>query len=277
MSLLRIFESRHQRSYGLRLLLASTLILSACSTAPRIGNTKIDDSLQAQGQNSRVRHIVLHYTAGSTPTSLKVLSQHDVSSHYLITDDNPPKLYQLVDENRRAWHAGVSRWGEYSDLNTSSIGIEIVNAGKHSDGTWAPYSQAQIDLTIELLKDIVNRHRVTPSNIVGHSDIAPQRKVDPGPLFPWSALAQAGLGRWYNPELAAEYQQQFQAQGLPDIQEIQRLLKAIGYDITLSHELDKATINVIAAFQMRYRPQRYDGQPDAQTVAILKALHNSAR
>lgn len=264
-------------SYGMMLLFACTTLLSACSSVPTIGGTKIDDSIQAQGQNSRVRHIVLHYTAGDTPTSLKILSQRDVSSHYLITDESPPKLYQLVDENRRAWHAGLSKWGEYSDLNTSSIGVEIVNAGKLSNGSWAPYSQAQIDLTIALLQDLVIRHKITPSNIVGHSDIAPQRKLDPGPLFPWAQLAEAGLGRWYKTELATEYQQDYATYGLASINEIQSLLKSIGYDIQATGELDRATTNVIAAFQMRYRPQRHDGIPDAQTIGILKALHNSAK
>lgn len=271
------FSSYSLRSYAIALSLALLALLSACSSAPKIGGTRVDDSIQARGQNSRVRHIVLHYTAGDTPTSLKVLSQHDVSSHYLITDDSPPKLFQLVDENKRAWHAGVSRWGEYSDLNTSSIGIEIVNTGKRADGTWAPYNSAQINLTIALLKDIVARHRVTPSNIVGHSDIAPQRKLDPGPLFPWAQLAEAGLGRWYNAELAAQYQQHYETYGLASINEIQQWLKSVGYDLHESGELDRATINVISAFQMHYRPQLYDGVPDAQTVGILKALHHSAR
>ncbi|MCQ9616895.1 N-acetylmuramoyl-L-alanine amidase [Paenalcaligenes niemegkensis] len=271
------FSARRPSTSSFVLVMLVAAVLSGCSSAPRIGNTKVDDSIQAQGQNSRVRHIVLHYTSGDTPTSLKVLSQHDVSSHYLISDDSPPKLYKLVDENRRAWHAGVGRWGEYSDLNTSSVGIEIVNEGRRADGTWAPYQKAQIDLAIALIQDLVNRHRVTPSNIVGHSDIAPQRKIDPGPLFPWAQLAEAGLGRWYNETQAAQYQQRYQTEGLPGTYEIQELLKSIGYDVSLNGELDRATINVIAAFQMRYRPGLYDGNPDAQTVGILKALSTSAR
>ncbi|HLS43389.1 MAG TPA: N-acetylmuramoyl-L-alanine amidase [Paenalcaligenes sp.] len=269
--------SRRLRTPRLSLLLCIAAFVSACSTGPKIGNTPIDESIQAQGQNSRVRHIVLHYTAGDTATSLKVLSERDVSSHYLITDDSPPKLYRLVDENRRGWHAGLSRWGEYTDLNTSSIGIEIVNAGRQADGTWAPYTKAQIDLTIELLKDLVARHRVTPSNIVGHSDIAPQRKVDPGPLFPWAQLAEAGLGRWYDENLAVHYQQDYELQGMPSTAELQKQLKTLGYDIDINGELDRSTQNVVAAFQMRYRPQRYDGVPDPQTAAILKALLHSAR
>src|SRR5690606_25423108 len=98
----------------------------------------------------------------------------------------------LVDENRRAWHAGISEWYGRPDINTVSIGIEIVNPGG-ADTAWAPYSQAQIDVLKLLLSDIIKRHGIDPDNIVGHSDIAPQRKVDPGPLFPWKQLADAGL------------------------------------------------------------------------------------
>lgn len=247
-------------------------LLAACSSSPKIGEYAVHNSIQSEGQNSRVRHIVLHYTSADTATSIKVLTQKNVSSHYLITDESPPKLYQFVDENKRAWHAGVSQWRDYVDLNTSSIGIEVVNAGRLANGDWAPYQPAQTQLLITLLQDIIERHRVTPANIIGHSDIAPQRKIDPGPLFPWADLAAAGIGRWYDTRAAQTYQQQLEQFGLPSTLEIQQLLQKAGYHVPQHGQWDKASQNVFAAFQMHYRPSRYDGVPDAQSIGILKAL-----
>lgn len=246
--------------------------LAACSTAPKIAGYSIHEK-EAEGQNSRVRHIVLHYTAVDTPTSLKILTEKNVSSHYLITDEQPPKLYQLVPEERRAWHAGVSDWHNHSDLNTSSIGIEIVNQGRRNDGSWAPYSSEQIAMVQALVHDLVERHQVAPGNIVGHSDIAPQRKIDPGPLFPWDRLAADGLGRWYNEAEAQRYQMEMELLDLPNYAEIQQLLKKAGYTVPLHGQWDEASKNVMIAFQMHYRPARYDGMPDAESIAILKALY----
>src|SRR5690606_3923779 len=155
--------------------------------------------------------------------------------------------------------------------NTVSIGIEIVNPGG-ADTAWAPYSQAQIDVLKLLLSDIIKRHGIDPDNIVGHSDIAPQRKVDPGPLFPWKQLADAGLARWYDEFKAARHLQEFQLSGLPDMASIQADLRRVGYTVPDTGVLDQQTRNVLKAFQMRYRPRLYDGMPDAETIAILKAL-----
>lgn len=256
-------------------LICSVLLfcfLAACSSAPKIAGYQVHNDTEAEGQNSRVRHIVLHYTSADTSTSIKILTQKNVSSHYLITDDIPPQLYQFVPETRRAWHAGISDWYIYSDLNTSSIGIEIVNAGRKENGSWAEYSTAQITMLKALVHDIVERHRVTPGNIVGHSDIAPQRKIDPGPLFPWDQLAADGIGRWYNVAEAQSYQKEFEQYGLPTYEETQQLLKKAGYAVPLHGQWDKASQNVMAAFQMHYRPAHYDGTPDAESIAILKAL-----
>lgn len=253
------------------LALVFIMLLSACSTTQRPGELAIDRSIQAKSQNSRVEFLVLHYTATNNQASLKILSEHNVSSHYLITDHAQPIVYELVDESRRAWHAGVSQWYDRTDLNSASIGIEIVNPGKQ-DGQWTPYPQAQIDTLITLVNDIVNRHQIKPHNIIGHSDIAPQRKIDPGPLFPWAELASHGLGRWYDPTKVASYLQEFAVSGLPSIAWLQTQLTRLGYAVPTSGVLDKPTRNVIAAFQMHYRPTVYDGQADAQTMAIAKAL-----
>lgn len=246
------------------------MALSACGTyGPE--KLSIDRSIQAKSQNSRVEYLVLHYTSADNERSLKILSENNVSSHYLVTNSTPPRIYQLVDESRRAWHAGVSEWYGRSDLNSGSIGVEIVNQGRVGE-TWEPYPAEQMLTVAALLKDIIARHQIKPHNVVGHSDIAPQRKIDPGPLFPWRQLAQTGIGRWYEEELAAQHRADFLQQGLPDINWIQNSLRRQGYTVPRSSQLDRATRNVIAAFQMRYRPERHDGEPDAETLAILKAL-----
>lgn len=218
--------------------------------------------------------MVLHYTNANLERSLALLTHGEVSSHYLI-GDNPATIYQLVDESRRAWHAGDSQWEGRTWLNSTSIGIEIVNPGFTDTPTgrvWHPYSEAQIQALIVLLKDIVQRNGIQPRHIIGHSDIAPLRKLDPGPMFPgnaWPTPALASgptLRRWrssarfdVNPPSITWYQQQ---------------LARFGYAIEQTGELDVSTRHVLAAFQMRFRPQLFDGQPDAQTAAILQVLNS---
>lgn len=227
--------------------------------------------MQAVSHSSRISVVVIHYTAANSERSLDILSRRNVSSHYLITDHQPPQVRQLVDESRRAWHAGESEWYGRSDLNASSVGIEIVNQGPAGAG-WQAYSEGQIQVLARLLKDIVGRHQIHAHNVVGHSDIAPQRKQDPGPEFPWKQLAKAGLGRWYDEALATRLTAQYQAQGLPPLHIIQQKLRAAGYATPDTGVLDPATRRVLRAFQMHYRPARYDGEPDAETLAILDAL-----
>lgn len=255
------------RFYGALLI---ALLLGGCA-GPKQSGLAIDRSVQAKSQNSRVEFVVLHYTSTGNEASLRILSTLNVSSHYLITNDPHPKVYELVNENRRAWHAGVSQWYGRTDMNSGSIGIEIVNHGNES-GQWDPYTPEQISILAQLLQDIVTRHQIKPHNIVGHSDIAPQRKVDPGPLFPWEQLAKEGLGRWYDPLLVAKYQQDFSQHGFPNTLWLQQSLERLGYTIPTTGKLDKATRNVVAAFQMHYRPANYKGDTDAQTLAIIKAL-----
>ena len=243
--------------------------LQGCSLYPT-QELIIDRSIQAQSQNSRVEFIVLHYTATGWHSSLELLSRHNVSAHYLVTDETPPRIFQLVSEDRRAWHAGESQWYGRSYLNASSIGIEIVNRGA-KDGVWAPYPPQQIATVAALVRDIAQRHQVKPQNIVGHSDVAPQRKLDPGPAFPWETLARAGIGRWFDSGEAHIHLAQFQ-NAPPDMAWVQTQLDRLGYAVPRTGELDLATRNVIAAFQMHYRPARHDGNPDLDTLSILRAL-----
>lgn len=244
------------------------LLLAACASGP-----PIDTSYTAVSQGSRVRFLVLHYTEAEWPRALKILTEGPVSSHYLVRDD-PPTIYRLVDESRRAWHAGLSSWKGNTQLNASSIGIEIVNMGLQGPveiGSFADYPPEQIDAVIELCKDIVKRHGIPPDRVVGHSDIAPQRKVDPGPKFPWHRLAQAGLILWPTAATVAERLPAFQQQ-LPDVAWFQQQLALHGFAVPAHGELDDATRRVIRAFQMKYRPARFDGEPDAETAALLDAL-----
>lgn len=250
-------------------LVALLLLLAGCASGP-----EIDTRYSAVAQDSRAQFIVLHYTSTDFEHSLELLSRGEVSSHYLI-DRAPAKIYRLVDENRRAWHAGESEWQGRTWLNSSSIGIELVNPGyeQTADGRrlWYPYPEPQIDALILLLKDIMQRHGLKPGAIIGHSDIAAQRKVDPGPLFPWKRLADAGLLPWPDARLVAAHREVF-SRALPATEWFQTQLTQQGYRVPRHGMLDEETRNVIAAFQMKYRPARFDGMPDAETAAILAAL-----
>ena len=251
------------------LLALSTLLLTACT-----GGQVIDDSFSSRSQSSRVQYIVVHYTSTDLAHSLALLTQGEVSSHYLI-GDSPATVYRLVDENRRAWHAGDSTWQGRTWLNASSIGIELVNQGYEqgpNGDVWQPYSEAQIEALITLLKDLVKRHDLPIDSIIGHSDIAPQRKVDPGPLFPWKRLADAGLIRWPDAAEVAAQRVDFE-RALPDALWFQQQLARVGFNLAFSGQFDEPTRTVLAAFQMKYRPARYDGMADAETAALLATLN----
>jgi N-acetylmuramoyl-L-alanine amidase len=258
-------------------LLATLMIalLAGCA-AP---GPRIDNSLTAKAQSSRVKFIVVHYTVSNLPQSIKILTEQGVSAHYLLTDEAEPRAYNLVDETRQANHAGVSNWKNYTLLNGSSIGIEIVNPGFTVDAngvrTWYPFPQAQVDQLILLLKQLVAKHHVPPENILGHSDIAPGRKQDPGPMFPWFQLAQAGLIVWPDAARVTAVRPQFDA-ALPDAAWFQKRLAQHGYATPQTGELDTATRNVLVSFQMKYRPAIIDGTPDAETAALLDVLTTPA-
>lgn len=250
-------------------LFALFIVLVGCATGPRI-----DTSLKSRSQSDRIKFIIIHYTFADLPSSLETLTQEEVSAHYLLTNTEKPFFYQLVDESRQANHAGLSSWKIYNQLNAASIGIEIVNCG-YADTpqgrVWYPYPQAQIDQLILLLKKLVTRYHIKPENILGHSEIAPQRKQDPGPMFPWKQLADAGLITWPDQNRITGRLSSFQER-LPDILWFQQKLAQHGYAVPQTGELDQATRNVIVAFQSRYRQSLFDGTPDAETAAILDVL-----
>jgi N-acetylmuramoyl-L-alanine amidase len=233
------------------------------------GQPKIDTRYHAISQDSRVQFIVLHYTEIDFARSLQRLTQEEVSSHYLV-DDQPPTVYRLVEEDQRAWHAGASFWQGYTHLNSNSIGIEIVNLGNGGDPSapYAQYPEPQIKQVIELLRDVERRHGVRPDRVLGHSDIQPLTKQDPGPRFPWYQLALAGLIVWPDPEAVAAARTRY-AQEIPGVLWFQQHLRKHGFDVGQTGQLDEATRATLSAFQMKYRPARYDGVPDAETAALL--------
>jgi N-acetylmuramoyl-L-alanine amidase len=250
-------------------LALALVLLAGCTSGLRI-----DDSHTAVGQNSRVQYVVLHYTSADLARSLDLLTTTDVSSHYLI-GDRPATLYRLVDENRRAWHAGASYWAGATNLNSASIGIEIVNPGfteTPAGRVYAGYPQSQVDEVIRLVRQIVQRHQIRPDRILGHNDIAPGRKQDPGPAFPWKQLADAGLIPWPDPSLLEVRRAVFQIVPLPDVPWFQQKLAQVGYQTPQTGVMDTATREVISTFQMKYRPTNASGEMDAETAALLDVV-----
>lgn len=243
------------------------------------GSYQLETQHQAQGADQRIRFLVMHYTAEDFHSSLKTLTDEHVSAHYLLPEHPPlregkPVAFQLVPEEMRAWHAGASNWRGRSNLNDTSIGIEIVNPGFSLTllgKQWQPYTAEQIDLLIRLSSDIVQRYAMQPTDVVGHSDIAPQRKQDPGPLFPWQQLAQAGIGAWPDkPEVERYLAGRDKQMPVPMARLLEKLAR-YGYGIDPLWDA-KQQRNVVAAFQMHFRPSDYHGEPDAESEAIIDAL-----
>lgn len=206
--------------------------------------------------------LVLHYTGmASAAAALDRLCAPEaaVSAHYLIAEDGA--VWRLVAEERRAWHAGVSFWRGRRDINGASIGIELVNPG-HDFGYHA-FPEAQMAALEALCQGILARHPIPARHVIGHSDVAPQRKEDPGELFDWARLARAGIGLW--PAAPAPYPPQTMA-------DLQRLLAAIGYETPRSGRLDAETQRVVVAFQRHFRPSLCDGAGDAETRGLIAAV-----
>lgn len=262
----------------------NTISYGSIVTAKPQGFNVVKTYFPAVGQNFRQRYIILHYTALNNDKSVQVLSEQGVSAHYLVNDINDKEIYQLVDENKRAYHAGISQWRNDSQLNDTSIGIEIVNMGYSVDSlgykTFPDYPEYQVRKVAALVKDLANRYNIQPTNIIAHSDVAPTRKQDPGPKFPWKKLYdEYQLGMWYdettkqnfyNQNLNTDFAMQMQQSSF--IYKMQSDLKNFGYGIVPSGTLDDATKKTIEAFQYHFRPQNYSGVMDAETYAILQAL-----
>lgn len=261
----------YTRLSALATTLALTLLLGACASSP--SSLHIDTRHASVVQASRVQFLILHYTVADFDDSLDILArQGRVSSHYLVRDD-PVTIYRLVDESRLARHAGESEWSGMTMLNASSVGIEIVNPGyvdTPEGRVYSSYPQAQIDAVVQLVKEIVARHDIAPAHVLGHADIAPGRKQDPGPLFPWKQLADAGIVPWPDAAQVAERLAFHRGAALPDAQWFQQRLASVGYRTPQTGAFDDATRDVISTFQMKYRPTDISGEPDAETAAYLE-------
>lgn len=188
-----------------------------------------------------------------------------VSAHYCIDEDGT--VYRLVDEDRRAWHAGVAAWAGAGNINARSIGIELVNPG-HEFG-YRLFPEPQMMSLIALSRDILRRRPIPPQRVLGHSDVAPLRKEDPGELFDWPRLAAAGIGLWPSEDASDK---PAPADASLTIAELQKMLSAYGYAVPSHGNLDDGTRAVIRAFQRHFLPDRLTGEPDRETVAQLRRL-----
>lgn len=234
-------------------------------------------------QDHRIKSIVLHFTATGNKQSLDILTdpKSNVSAHYVVPDEceqSPCPIYQLVSDTGRAWHAGVSGWGNRVGLNASSIGIEIVNIGYPEDDsisapqdrTWVQFQSKQVEAVAGLVTDLAKKYQINPVNIVGHSDVAPGRKVDPGALFPWEYLYKHyHIGAWPDQYTVAKW-----LKDNPPIEAYywQMALKSYGYPVQMTGVWDKQTFDTLCAFQMHFRQSDISGVPDRESWAILQAL-----
>ncbi|RLQ88192.1 N-acetylmuramoyl-L-alanine amidase [Notoacmeibacter ruber] len=219
--------------------------------------------------------LLLHYTGMATGDEAErwlCRPDSEVSCHYIVHEDG--RIVQMVPEAMRAWHAGASCWEGEADVNSRSIGIEIVNGGHPAN--LPPYPDRQIDAVIALAQDIVERHAIKPSRVLGHSDVAPGRKIDPGEHFPWERLAESGIGL-YEPEgPRGEILLRSGMRGQP-VEAMQALLSLYGYDVANTGEYDDRTRTVVQAFQMHYRKSCIDGEADRATMERLYHLVNKAK
>jgi N-acetylmuramoyl-L-alanine amidase len=219
--------------------------------------------------------ILMHYT-GMADAALALdrlcdpspSDGHAVSAHYLVFEDGT--ILQCVAEARRAWHAGVASWQGDSDVNSRSIGIEIANPG-HDLG-YQDFPNAQVTAVIALCADILRRRPIPPDRILGHADVAPARKRDPGEKFPWQRLFGAGIGHWVEPTALTAGADREDGAHEPAVAALQSALAAYGYGVELTRRYDRATQEAVAAFQRHFRPARVDGRADWSTVDTLKRL-----
>ncbi|GMG87910.1 N-acetylmuramoyl-L-alanine amidase [Biformimicrobium ophioploci] len=295
-----------KKIFKLAAAVATISVLAGCT------NTSIEQ-LPSNNHNGRVGFLVIHHTAIDYQHSVRALTApHAVSAHYLIPerfddtwDEEELRVQQLVDESRRAWHAGSSHWQGVDNLNSQSIGIELVQqvrcraeppaktdiaepdepesmaqdpaayarkARASQLCRYPDYDRKQIDLLVELVKDILARHPdIGPTQVVGHADITPMRRTDPGPRFPWEALAKEGIGAWYDNDKVESYWEQLREVPV-SVGVVQEALAAYGYGLELTGEIDPQTYATLRSFQMHFRPWDVSGEPDRKSLATLLAL-----
>ncbi|PHS15731.1 MAG: penicillin binding protein PBP4B [Kangiella sp.] len=279
-----------------RLALFFILLITSC-------NKLSINEITSNNYNDRIRYLVIHYTTIDYSESVRVLTAKDsVSAHYLIPESNDPtyngeiKAVQLVKESKRAWHAGRSYWQGQNNLNDQSIGIELVykapcvketfkidtaqtntqkfnqHASEQRSCFYPEFDPKQISTLIKLIKQIQKSNpEITPERIIGHADITPNRRTDPGPQFPWHQLYKEGIGAWYETETSEKYWQLFQ-KNKPSISLIQAALRVYGYGVIETGILDSSTINALTVFQMHFTSWQTNGHSNNRTVAPLFAL-----
>ncbi len=234
----------------------------------------VDDVAPSPNHGERRRGLdalVLHYTgmsSGAAALARLCDPASDVSCHYLVWEDG--RLTQLVAEARRAWHAGRGFWAGETDMNSASIGIEIVNRGH--DGGCPSYPAAQIAALIALCRDVTARRAIPAQRVLAHSDIAPDRKIDPGEWFPWRELALAGIGLWCEPAPRTGGPVLRLGDAGADVETLRADLARLGYGTPIHGRYDEALAAVVAAFQRHFRPASVDGIADCSTRLTLAAL-----
>lgn len=220
--------------------------------------------------------LVLHYTgmeSGGAAEDWLCNIESEVSCHYLVHENG--RIVQMVPEAARAWHAGASQWQGEGDLNSRSIGIEIVNKGHAAGdplGLCPPFPIMQMDAVIELSRDIVQRWSIPAQRVLAHSDIAPGRKIDPGEVFDWALLAQNGVGHWVEPAPIAGGRFFALGESGQPVEALQAMFAMYGYPILVHGEFDVQMKNVVEAFQRHFRPAKVDGVVDISTIETLRAL-----
>ncbi len=264
------------------------LVITGCSS----GNSSIniDESIQSPNHNARIKYIVLHYTATNFKNTVDIFTNNTkppraVSAHYVIPENLDSsyhyknlKVFRLVKNAERAWHAGVSSWKGVAGLNDQSIGIELVNQvscqsiDERAYCSFSDFDPQQIQLLLKTLDYLMRQYPQIPAtNIIAHSDIAPSRKLDPGPRFPWELLYRHGHGAWFDYQTMIQYAEKFTL-SMPSLLTIQQALKKYGYDLEASGELDEQTNQVVSAFQRHFVQDNVTGVIDIKTAAILFAL-----
>jgi N-acetyl-anhydromuramyl-L-alanine amidase AmpD len=264
-------------SYRNILTLISCLFLFAgCASSPkqcprdRVSIAQDLPCVEVEPRKQPIRYLILHHTAASLPSSIQILQgkseTNKVGIHYLVCNKPQPQVYRFAPEHLATSHAGKSAWRQDQSLNQSSVGIEIVNL----DGNLNPYPPSQIAQIIALCQEIIIRYKIDPTHVLAHSDISIGRKKDPGSLFPWKELAEAGIGAWPDEADIQKFQTLY-AKKLPDKKEIVGQLIDYGYRPYDSSEMSlKLTIE---AFQRHFRGKKVDGEMDVETAAMISALH----
>lgn len=232
---------------------------------------RVSPNFGPRRDGKRADAIILHYTGMQTGEAAEAWlcnPESEVSSHYIVHEDG--RIVQMVREADRAWHAGASSWHGETDMNSRSVGIEIVNPG-HILG-YEDFPDRQIEAVIGLCRGVALRQNVSPERVLAHSDIASARKADPGEKFPWYRLAASGIGHFVEPLPVREGCVLMQGSAGDAVEKLQSMLALYGYGVEISGVFDDVTRLAVTAFQRHFRPALVDGVADESTMETLHAL-----